>query len=141
MDTTPAQTLARALRTDPALLDAQWKNVQAWLARRFEQETVSMESILFLIGVQEAGKGYSPRLDKEVKQDRIMTGTYHAFEKVGLYVRDEKAPEGWRRSADLPGLSLDEQEKLLRVAIVRYFAEYVEDLPAAEWARREPDEA
>lgn len=120
--------LQSALDTDDALLAAQWAHVQAWLSARFGKESVGIEAMLFLVGLQQRGLGYSPKLEKEVKQDVIMDGTYAAFETIGLYVREAETGE-WLRAADLPDLPLDAQEKLLRVALVRYFAEYVEDLP------------
>lgn len=123
------------LATDPAHLDAQWARVQAWVAERFGIEQAGLEAVLFLIGVQETGSGYR-RLDKEAKQDAIMRGTYAVFERVGVYVRDVAAPGGWRRAVDLPEMGLEVQEKLLRVATVSYFAEYVEDLHAAQGAGR-----
>ncbi len=124
-----------ALSTDDTLLGAQWVRLQAWLAPRFGTEAVGMEAILFLVGVQMSGEGYR-KLEKEAKQDTIMNGTYAVFERIGLYARDPDTPEGWRRTADVPELSIEQQEKLLRVAVVRFFAEYVEDLPDTVQAER-----
>lgn len=126
---TPEARLRAALEIDDALLAAQWQRVQAWFAARFGKESVGIEAMLFLVGIQQRGSGYSPKLEKETKQDVIMEGTWSVFETIGLYTRDEAGE--WQRTTELPELPLDTQEKLLRVALVRYFAEYVEDLPGA----------
>ncbi len=133
--TPPPSLLEAALATDDALLTAQWEAVQRWLASRFGRDAVGIEAMLFLIGLQQTGQGYKPKMEKEDKQDVIMEGTWAAFEKIGLYARAPQTGE-WVRTTSLPELDLGGQEKLLRVALVRYFAEYVEDLPEAAAAAR-----
>lgn len=116
----------RLLQTDDAALDARWQRLQAWLQERFGRET-GIEATLFLIGIQSRGRGYEPKLQKEVKQDLIMEGTYCAFEKLGLYERigiDEEGRWIWERVVPhIPKLSIEEQEKLLRLGILAYFDE------------------
>lgn len=112
-----------ALELDDTRLDDDWRALQRELNTRFGSE-VGVEGILFLIGVQESGRGFQPRLKKEDKQELIMEGTYHVLHAVGVYAlvdRDEGGPQ-WERRVALPDLTLDEQEKLLRVGIIRYFA-------------------
>lgn len=112
------------LTLDDDLLEACWSRLQQVLRSRFGRET-GIEAVLFLIGVQSHGRGYEPKLAREVKQDFIMEGTYCAFEKLGFYERvgmDEAGSWIWeRRVASLPKLTVEEQEKLLRVAILAYF--------------------
>ncbi len=112
------------LAADDVELAEQWERVEAWVAERFGRD-VSIEAVLFLIGVHSRGRGYEPELAKEEKQDTIMEGTYCAFEKLGLYERvglDEKGYWIWERSVVTNAeLGIDEQEKLLKLGIVRYF--------------------
>ena len=105
-------------------LERRWKELLAWVQDRFDREA-GIESILFLIGIQSRGKGYQPKLSKKAKQDLIMEGTYCVFETLGLYKRvglDEKGHTVWSKINSINQvLSLPEQEKLLKVAILTYF--------------------
>ena len=112
------------LAIDDAVLAERWAGLLAWIAERFGRSNAAIEPILFLIGVQERGAGYQPDLAKEDKQAVIMDGTYHAFETLGFYERVGMESDGawiWERIVRLPELTVEEQEKLLRVAILRYF--------------------
>ena len=116
--------IAEHLRFDDSLLEERWQHLTSYLQQRFEREA-GIEAILFLIGVQSRGRGFEPEMKKERKQDTIMEGTYCAFEKLGFYQRvgmDEKGFWIWERTIDeLPKLPLENQEKLLKLGIVRYF--------------------
>lgn len=111
---------------DDAELEARWERLQSWLKARFGRDT-GIEAVLFLVGVQSRGHGYEPKLRKEVKQDLIMEGTYSVFEKLGFYERvgmDEHGNWIWERVVpEIPKLPIDDQEKLLRIAILAYFDE------------------
>ena len=123
---TQLQTL---LEQDDEALEARWQRLQQWLHARFGQESPGLESILFLIGIQSQGQGYQPKLKKEVKQDLIMEGTCCVFETLGLYARAGADDEGrwiWAQTGPpLPPLPVERQEKLLRIAILRYFEAYL----------------
>ncbi len=130
--------LSTLLATPDALLSAQWEKVQRWLATRFGRDAVGIEAMLFLAGIQQSGGGYHPKMEKEAKQDTIMAGTWAAFETIGLYRQD--ADGQWHRTADLPDLDLDAQEKLLRLALVRYFTPFLDAPPhPAPVSTAEPD--
>jgi len=119
--------LAAALALDPAVLDARWARLQAWLAARFGKDAVSIEGVLFLVGVQSEGGGYAPRLEKDAKERIILEASFVVFEALGLYRRAGMDAEGawlWERTEDLPELPADAQERLLRTAILRYFEPY-----------------
>lgn len=118
------------LDTDDATLDAQWKTLETWIQARFKREP-TIEAILFLMGIQSRGHGYEPQLEKEVKQALIMEGTYCAFEHLGFYEKvgaDKYGHWIWERiGPSMPKLPIDRQEKLLRIAILRYFDDYLAD--------------
>lgn len=111
------------LGTSDENLDRAWETLQGQLRNRLGAPSVGVEGILFLIGVQARGIGYQPNLRKEKKQDLIMDGTHAALETLGIYGRvlDAEGGEHWERRIALPELSVEEQEKLLRVGILRYF--------------------
>ena len=112
------------LEADEAVLEARWERLQGWIEQRFGKAP-AIEEILFLVGIQARGYGFEPDLDKEAKQGLIMEGTYCVFETLGVYERVGMEKDGswiWERRIDHPpNLSVDEQEKLLRTAILRYF--------------------
>lgn len=105
-------------------LSRRWDELRSWIKSRFQKDA-GIESILFLIGIQSRGKGYQPKLSKKAKQDLIMEGTYCVFETLDLYKRvgvDEKGHVIWAKNHTItPALTLPEQEKLLKVAILTYF--------------------
>ncbi|HEX7070849.1 MAG TPA: hypothetical protein VF190_08585 [Rhodothermales bacterium] len=115
--------VSRCLAVPDEDLNRSWTQLRDSLAERFGPN-LGIEGILFLIGIQESGLGYEPRLRKERKQDLIMLGTHHALETLGIYRRvDAEGDEsGWRREVGVPRLPIDDQEKLLRIGIIRYFA-------------------
>lgn len=121
--------IQKHLAIDDDELSDRWRRIEAWIARRYGRDT-SIEAILFLIGVQSRGRGYEPELPKEKKQDTIMEGTHCAFEKLGLYERVGLDEEGfwiWERSVpQIPSMSIDDQEKLLKLGIVRYFEDVLD---------------
>lgn len=115
--------LKRLLATPDAAVTAQWAQLEQWFGERFGRDT-SIEAMLFMIGVQSQGQGFEPDLDKERKQALIMEGTYCAFETLGFYQRAGMDTDGlwlWERLVPVPSLPLEQQEKLLQVAILRYF--------------------
>lgn len=116
------------LDADESELEEEWHRLQAWLQSRFGKEP-GIEGVLFLIGIQSCGRGFEPNLGKEAKQALIMEGTYCVFETLGIYARVGMEEDGnwiWERLIDQPpGLSVDDQEKLLRTAILRYFDDFL----------------
>ncbi|GAB5518619.1 MAG: hypothetical protein RhofKO_08700 [Rhodothermales bacterium] len=108
---------------DQADLDARWADLTTWIEAKFKRES-TIEAILFLVGIQSEGQGYQPKLAKEEKQDLIMEGTHVVFESLGFYERvgaDAKGGWVWEPRVAIPALDLDQQETLLRLAILTYF--------------------
>ena len=112
------------LSLDDAELESRWQQLLTWLESSFGKQA-GIESTLFLIGIQSRGRGFEPKLSKKRKQALIMEGTHCAFETLGFYKRVGRDSNGqimWERTElPLPKLSLPDQEKLLRVAILSYF--------------------
>lgn len=118
------------LKADEARLQRQWRSVEDWVEERFGREP-SLEAILFLIGIQTRGRGFEPELGKTAKEALVAEGTYGALEALGLYARAGIEADGswiWEKSESYPeSLSTEEEEKLLRAAIVRYFNDLIDD--------------
>ena len=99
-------------------LEAEWARLVAWWGDRYRRDP-TVESAMFLVGLQVLGLGAPRHMSREEKQDVIMEGTWRVLEAVGKARRLESGE--WERTAELSVLSTSDQEKLLRTGIVRYF--------------------
>lgn len=82
-----------------------------------------INAILFMIGIQELGKGISA-FTKEQKQDLMHIATCKLFSLSGYYESDGLDAEGWphwRLVRAIPMANLKEQEKMLKWHILEYF--------------------
>jgi len=87
-------------------------------------EKLDYAAILFLIGVQELGKDYE-KFKKDQKVELMHVGICSLLVPYGYYSFIGRDEEGWphfERTENLPPLKPDEQELLVRKAIVRYFS-------------------
>lgn len=125
--------VGRLLAIDDDELDRAWADLASWWQTRFSLD-LSVESALFLVGIQSRGRGFTERLRKEEKQDLIMEGTWVVFSAVGIANLDELRGT-WERAAPMPVMSVSAQEKLLRSALVRYFAGSLDRGPETATAR------
>jgi hypothetical protein len=99
-----------------------WTQLTEKLERQFGIEP-DVDAILFLIGVQELGKGYV-NLKKDQKMDIMHVAICTLLSQYGYYVYDGKDKDGWPHfsaTAQLPNLMPAQQNKLMREAIVNYF--------------------
>ena len=82
-----------------------------------------MEGILFLIGVQELGKGYNV-FSKDEKVELMHIAVCKLLTSFGYYEfagRDEQGWPHWNLNEKLPSLKPMQQEILVKEAIVEYF--------------------
>ena len=103
-------------------LDQQWQNLLLKLKDLTGKEP-NMDSILFLIGVQELGQGFR-HFSKEEKQDLMHIATCKVLSYAGYYQLDGLDAQGWPHWTlvkKIPTLSLDEQERMLRMNVLEYF--------------------
>jgi hypothetical protein len=103
-------------------LQARWWNLEARLVERFGKKP-DMETILFLIGIQELGH-IRRRFSKEQKQDLMHIAVCSLFQQSGYYEVEGTDKDGWphfRQLKALPVLSMPEQENFLKDHILLYF--------------------
>ena len=84
---------------------------------------MDVSSVLFLIGIQEVGKGFL-KLSKDKKIEVIHVGICTVLEPYGYYSFLGEDEDGWphfENNQKLPALDSDEQKKILKEAIVSYF--------------------
>ena len=82
-----------------------------------------MNAVLFLIGVQEFGKG-DRKFSKEEKQDLMHIATCCLMSRYDYYEFEGYDSEGWphwRLVKKIPALTLREQDIMLKKAAVDYF--------------------
>lgn len=104
------------------IFEARWRSLMKRLEDRFGMP-MDMDSLLFLIGVQELGQGGRDfKKDEKVGLMHIAVSTllipYGYYRKVGLDA------DGWphfERDNHLPPLKPKEQEHLIKEAALKYF--------------------
>jgi len=90
-------------------------------------EDLSVEAILFLIGVQELGQG-SRRFKKDEKMNLMHIAICRVLEPFGYYRYSHLDEERWPHYdliKPLPNLGDKDQKELLRRAILEYFEEEI----------------
>jgi hypothetical protein len=109
-------------------LERSWQQLLEELQRLIGKKPKDLNSVLFLIGVQELGKGRK-RFSKEEKQDLMHIGICRVLSISGFYELEGLDEEGWphwKAVGKLPHFDLLEQEKLLKMHIIEYFKEEYE---------------
>ena len=107
-------------------LKERWEQLVNILSDQFSQgENLDLDSIIFLIGVQELGQ-----LHREFKKDEKLNLMHIAICRLlvpyGYYEFDYVDDEGWPHynvKEQLPPLKAGEQSVLMKEAIVNYFLE------------------
>ena len=103
-------------------LKEKWEALTQKLSKEYG-EAPDLQTILFLIGVQELGKG-PQKFSKDEKQDLMhiavcrLLSTFGYYELIGL---DQDGWPHWNLLKKLPPLTLKEQDLLLKQAVVEYF--------------------
>jgi len=111
--------------------ERQWQVLLAELQKAIGSKPKDLNGVLFVIGVQELGKG-NRRFSKEEKQDLMHIGICRVLSLSGYYELDGTDKDGWphwKLLKKLPHFDLLEQEKLLKMHVLEYFQqEYGWDL-------------
>jgi len=101
-----------------------WKRLTETLAKQFD-EAPDLQVILFLIGVQELGRGRQV-FSKDDKQNLMHLATCRILSGLGYYSFEKLDEDGWphyKMTQKLPPMSVGEQDFLLRKAAIAYFEE------------------
>lgn len=121
-------------------LERQWQKLLAEMEAHIGRKPKDLNGVLFVVGVQELGKGYRP-FSKEEKQDLMHIAICRVLSSSGYYELVGSDKDGWphwKMVKKLPHFDLLEQERLLKIHLVDYFEkEYgwnlqVSDRPAGE---------
>ena len=103
-------------------LQARWWRLEEKLMERFEKKP-DMETILFLIGVQELGD-IKEKFTKEQKQDLMHIAVCSLLSVSGYYELEGVDADGWphyRQLKALPVMDLIAQENFMKDHVLLYF--------------------
>lgn len=104
--------------------EANWQKLIQKLEETFGED-LSVEAILFLIGVQELGQG-SKKFKKDEKLNLMHIAICRVLEPYGYYKFSHLDQDQWPHYEllkPLPSLDDKEQKNLLKQAIIDYFEE------------------
>lgn len=106
-----------------------WELVEQFFEKNFDTEkNVPVETMLFLIGVQELGSG-KQKYTKDDKVNLLHIAVCRLLEPFGYFKfshYDEDGYPHFEALQDLPELKPNEQQLLMKKAIIQYFVD--EDL-------------
>lgn len=104
-------------------LNRKWESLLKHLDSKIGKKPADLNGVLFLIGVQELGKG-GKTFSKEEKQDLMHIAICKVLSYAGYYELEGLDEDGWphwRPLRKLPHFDLLEQEKLLKIQVLEYF--------------------
>ena len=107
-------------------LKEKWNLILDYLSEKFSSdEKLDIESVIFLIGLQELGKT-DIKFTKDQKIDLMHIAICRLLEPLGYYKFEYVDSEGWphyKTISKLPNLKPGEQSVLMKEAIINYFIE------------------
>lgn len=109
----------------PAEIHAKWKDLQNKIAKEFDSDIPDLKVILFLIGVQELGKGPG-KYSKRQKEELMHIATCRLLSEMGFYELEGLDQDGWPHwnlVKAVPSYAMMEQELLLKSLAIQYFAD------------------
>ena len=100
-----------------------WQSALDRIESSFGKRPNDINNVLFLIGVQELGRG-KKYFSKEEKQDLIHIAICKIMSFSGYYELEGLDEDGWphwKLIKKLPHVDMLNQEKLLKMQIIEYF--------------------
>lgn len=107
-------------------LKERWEQLVTILSDRFaDGDTLDLDAIIYLIGVQELGQ-FNKKFKKDEKLNLMHIAICRLLEPYGYYEFELFDKDGWPHytvKEELPPLKAGEQSVLMKGAIVDYFLE------------------
>jgi hypothetical protein len=103
-------------------LEVKFQDVTKLLAKQFGDD-LDIQGVLFIIGVQELGKGRI-KLSKNEKLDVMHIAICTLLTPYGYYEYEGLDVDGWphwKTSEKLPPLNPSQQQRIIKEAIIDYF--------------------
>lgn len=108
-----------------AEVNIKWTALRDVISKQFDTELPDLKVMLFLIGVQELGKG-AINFSKREKEELMHIATCRLFSAMGFYELEGADEDGWphwKLIKPVPNYTLLEQELILKSLIINYFEE------------------
>ncbi len=110
--------------------DFEWLKVKHIVQKAMKRESLpDLQTVLFLIGVQELGRIPRQRFTKEEKRDLMHVAVCTLLEGEGYYEFEGRDQDGWPHWKEIQPFSVkgvQEQESFLVSRIIEYFQKYNE---------------
>lgn len=106
-----------------AEVNQKWEVLRNAIASSFDMELPDLKVMLFLIGVQELGKG-PLKFSKREKEELMHIANCRLFSAMGFYELkglDEDGWPHWELIKPIPNYTLLEQELIIKSLIIDYF--------------------
>lgn len=106
-------------------LDFEWLKIRHFIKNAMNKDNLpDLQTVLFLIGIQELGRWPEGHFSKEEKKDLIHVAVCTLLEPEGYYEFKGRDQDGWphwveKKSFQIKGIN--EQEQLLIKCIISYF--------------------
>jgi len=114
----------RITKNNSSSLKTRWDYLTKELTKQFSDgDVLNLDSIIYLIGVQELGKGKKV-FKKDEKINLMHIAICKLLEPYGYYEFDFFDKDGWphyKVLTELPNLKAGEQTVLMKEAIIYYF--------------------
>lgn len=107
----------------PSEINIKWKELQERISKDFDTDIPDLKVMLFLIGVQELGKGPG-KFSKRQKEELMHIANCRLFSELGFYELEGLDQDGWphwKLVKPIPAYTLLEQEMVIKSLIVTYF--------------------
>ncbi|WP_421942164.1 hypothetical protein [Pedobacter sp.] len=104
-------------------INTKWKQLQQRISAEFDSDTPDIKVMLFLIGIQELGKG-PKKYSKRQKEELMHIATCRLLSEMGFYELEGLDQDGWphwKLVRTIPPYTMLEQEMLMKSLIVGYF--------------------
>lgn len=108
-----------------AEVNKRWEELRGVIAQQFDMELPDIKVMLFLIGVQELGKG-PLQFSKREKEELMHIANCRLFSAMGFYELEGLDEDGWphwRLIKPIPNYTLLEQEMIMKSLVINYFEE------------------
>ena len=105
--------------------EQKWQRLLKALEITIGKRPADLNAVLFLIGVQELGRGQQP-FSKEEKQDLMHIAICKVLSLSGFYELEGTDNDGWphwKLVKKLPHFDMLEQERLLKMHVLEYFTQ------------------
>ncbi len=105
--------------------NTKWAKLQERIAADFDSDVPDIKVMLFLIGVQELGKG-PQKFGKRQKEELMHIATCKLFSQLGFYELEGLDQDGWphwKLIKTIPNYTLLEQEMVMKSLVINYFEE------------------